>query len=226
VSVGEKMIDNIENIRVGVELCISKLVEKFKEEPLTFSEEKDFHYALHDLLCECNNGQYKVRWEYHTHQRYRTTKEKKLIPDDKKGKRGEGRFDLVVLTPTLNQEIPVAIEFFYDLDYRLDNTEKHLIDIKRFRIHVENDYEKLTNKKNKVKCGYMLYFIQGRLQRATPRKSKLKKSKYKARKDEFWEELSSRPTKDGSIKISQIEADIENCNRMYNVRALPEAWLK
>jgi len=85
--------------------------------------------------------------EYRTYGTYVT--EDKLLQKSEKGRRGH--FDLVVLDPdSVSQEKLWKSRILFGIEMAFNNMDL---------IHLENDLTKLTDNRNKVTNGYMLWFL-------------------------------------------------------------------
>lgn len=140
--------------------CIHKLIDKFRETPFLFYTESDMQCYLYHLLVQEQeiNRVYKTIDKRQTiliHNEYRTfgkyvKKDGYLIPSQK-GRRGN--FDLVIFDPT-------------QVNLRTFNRQKVLIAIElalnEGSQHLKNDYTKLTDARNAVEHGYIVFFFRGK----------------------------------------------------------------
>ena len=142
----------------SLESCIQKLVNKFRDTPEFFYSESDMQCYLYHLLA----GHPDLQEEYFTkdgvktgilHNEYRTygtyVTEDRLLKKSEKGRRGH--FDLAILDPvSVSQEKLWKSNVLFGIEMAFDN-----MDIP----HRDNDLTKLSDSRNKVANGYMLWFL-------------------------------------------------------------------
>lgn len=163
-----------------VEKYIEELIDRVKKisrengderKQLLICGEKYLHYLFYKIFND-HNQSYEIKWEYPTKQRYRTEKGK-LIPDIKGKKKAS--FDIAILS---GDQIFAALEF--SLDFERNNHPKRSLNVKSFELHSKNDFEKLTNEKNKVKLGFIISFILNEeFSRASEGRRKKKEAQYR-----------------------------------------------
>ncbi len=250
------MTDNpsIETLKNVVEDRIEEFLSKFKKSKFdSFEEEKDIHYSLGDLIYKAVRGRDRFRWEYPTRQDYKRKKGKKLERITNKKSPKPAFIDLAVL-PQGDEKYPemIGIEcLFYKALYGSEDKKEKIRKeceltrrpgtihrMEEFRTHVHNDFEKLSNEKNNVTYGYMLYFLETSLdeENYTRRVGKFKKtkSKYNEAVEKYmdclknythngktWAEDSSKP----GVRLLFVakrndEIPDEHCLQ------LPKGWLK
>lgn len=141
-----------------IEVCIQKLVSKFRDAPDFFYSESDMQCYLYHILYENPVLQrtYPTRDgfemgllhnEYRTYGKYMT--EQKLLKKSEKGRRGH--FDLVILDPdSVLREKLFRSKILFAVEMAFDNLSW---------VHFENDFTKLTDPRNKVAYGYILWFL-------------------------------------------------------------------
>lgn len=146
-----------------MEICIGRLVEKFKESPYVFYTEHDMHCYLYHLV-------YKELYERGTIEKCKTYDGEETIllhkeypPIDKKERGRRGPFDMTVLDPVSMARI---LSKYHNYNLR-DHNEKPASPFIAIDLalnygteHLLRDYRKLTNTKNEVKRGYILHFIR------------------------------------------------------------------
>lgn len=146
--------------------AINVLVEKFIEVPYFFYSEQDMHAYLYHKLLSGRLGESFVQTRFGdrtvlVHREYPTLR---AYPSEGRNKRG--RFDLAILDPVQASEshwrmqirappysrhrLKAAVEFGLNAigTTRLDLT------------HFRKDFERLTDPKNMLERGYLLFFIR------------------------------------------------------------------
>jgi hypothetical protein len=141
-----------------LEDCIQKLVTKFREKPNLFYSESDMQCCLYHLLYShpVLQKDYITKDGVKTgilHNEYRTygtyVTENRFLKRSEKGRRGH--FDLVILDPvSVSQEKLWKSKVLFAIEMAFDNMDLP---------HLDNDLTKLTDSRNKVVNGYMLWFL-------------------------------------------------------------------
>ena len=141
-----------------LESRIQKLISKFMNEPKFFYSESDMQCYLYHLLYEnpvlqkdyFTKGGVKTSILHNEYQTYGTyVKENKLLKKSERGRRGH--FDLVILDPdSVSQERLWKSKILFAIEMAFNNMDL---------THFDNDLTKLTDSRNKVTNGYMLWFL-------------------------------------------------------------------
>lgn len=204
----------MEDTEYVVENAIVALINEFIENPLNFNNEKLLHYKFHDFLCPKTS--FKIRWEYPTREFY--TKKDEILKVDRTSKYN-GKFD-IALIDELEESIPFAFEFKLDVDNGVKSIDKDL-----FSKHTRNDYEKLTNPKNQVMNGYMIYFIWSIIEsRATIPLLKRKIEQHKKNLDILWTYFEACKI-NGNLKMALVECNNIEGKKNSRIRTHPNGWI-
>ncbi len=144
-----------------IDKCILKLKQKFcdivhsratEEELLMFHffREKYLQFVLYKLLIDDEwLSKFSILWEYPTQLKFKR--------NGKSKKDTSGHHDLVIADEPTDR-----IFFGFELFLGYEHHEKH-INSKKFREHLQNDYNKLSSDKN-IKKGYLLnFFFRGNI---------------------------------------------------------------
>lgn len=141
-----------------LERCIQKLISKFRDYPDFFYSESDMQCYLYHLLFENKVLQKTYRTkdgkesgilhnEYRTYGKY--VKEDDLLKPSEKGRRGH--FDLIILDQnSVSQQKLFESRILFSIEMAFKNLSWS---------HFENDVTKLTDNRNKVMYGYILWFL-------------------------------------------------------------------
>lgn len=203
----------MENAEMVVENAIAALIDEFIEDPFYFDNEKLLHYKFHDLLC--NKTQFNVRWEYPTNEFY-ARKDGNLIVEKTKY---NAKFD-IALVDEHDESVPFAFEFKLDIDNGAKGISKD-----SFKQHTLNDYEKLTNPKNQVMNGYMLYFVWSEIEsRASEALLRRKIEQHRKNLDILWSHFKACNSVE-HLKMALVECNVIEGKKYPLIRMLPDDWI-
>ena len=204
----------MEDTEYVVENAIVDLINEFIKNPLYFNNEKILHYKFHDFLC--NKTQFNIRWEYPTKEFY-VRKDGNLIVD--RTSNYNGLYDIALI-----DELEESISFAFEFKLDVDNGEKK-IDTDLFSKHTRNDYEKITNPKNQVMNGYMIYFIWSIIEsRATKPLLERKIKHHNKNLDILWAYFEACKI-NGNLKMALVECNNIEGKKNSRIRTHPNGWI-
>ncbi len=156
-------LPNLEDMVQQFESAIKSLVRRFRNHPYAFYTETDMHcYLYHRLYFGGTfNGLYRtaeghdtilLHKEYPTIARYRRQADKKLRKVTNAGRRGH--FDICIWDPRSVKRHPHRGQKI------LCAAELALNECGANSVHTINDLTKLTDPDNKLKYGYLLFFVR------------------------------------------------------------------
>ncbi|MFQ5909908.1 MAG: hypothetical protein ACE5IJ_04210 [Thermoplasmata archaeon] len=204
-----------------VEKSLRKLVITFKEDPLRFFNERELHHVFHDGVCSMLGDDMRFCFELPTKEKYMKRTTGYLEPYRK----GTSAFlDLAIVDA---RKTPVV---GLEMNLNISNSRRSFETLDLFRTHSMNDFEKLTNTKNKVGVGYLLHFLYDDLRstRSTDRRAMKRLKQLQERKRQYWDvlvSLSKTNTKHTELKILQAEVSVEPNENELRTRGIPKGWL-
>lgn len=150
----------------------NKLINKFIENPDYFWHETDMHCYLWNELLKNQTFIYQdptkgeiclVRREYPTNLLYDKSDEKIYFPIEPRQRKQHGKLDIAIIKNPYetNKYGFNNIEHGIELKFEAYKTGKKTVDtMKNFFENVYRDYRKLTDKKNEIENGHILYFTK------------------------------------------------------------------